>query len=67
MELFFSPGACSLAPHIVLKETQLSFKLEKVEHVALDLADLKHPQDYLARVAGRPAMREAMKAEGLLA
>lgn len=202
MKLFFAPGACSLAPHIVLKETQLSFKLEKVDtsihktehgldyytinskgavpvleldsgerltegpivaqyiadkagrsdllpapgsmgryrvmewqnyitselhktftplfnpeldssakktlasvlrkkyewvnaqlqakdyllgksftvadaylfvvtgwakHVSLDLADLKHLQGYLARVAARPAVREAMKAEGLLA
>lgn len=31
MKLFFSPGACSLAPHIVLKETRQSFKLEKVD------------------------------------
>ncbi|UUZ63705.1 hypothetical protein LP417_31075 [Polaromonas sp. P1-6] len=54
MELFFSSGAGSLAPHIVLKETQLSFKLEKIEHVALDLADLKHLRDYLARL---PAVR----------
>lgn len=37
------------------------------KYVSLDLADLKHLQDYLARVAGRPAVREAMKAEGLLA
>ncbi|WP_332774928.1 glutathione transferase GstA [Polaromonas sp.] len=37
------------------------------KHVSLDLADLKHLQGYLARVAARPAVREAMKAEGLLA
>lgn len=67
MELFFFSWRLLTGPHIVLKETQLSFKLEKVEHVALDLADLKHLRDYLARVAGRPAVREAMKAEGLLA
>ena len=36
-------------------------------HVALDLADLSHLQRFLARVAERPAVREAMKAEGLLA
>lgn len=36
-------------------------------YVSLDLADLKHLQDFLARVAGRPAVREALKAEGLLA
>jgi glutathione S-transferase len=37
------------------------------KYVSLDLVDLKHLQDFLARVAGRPAVREALKAEGLLA
>jgi glutathione S-transferase len=37
------------------------------KYVSLDLADLKHLQAFLARVAGRPAVREALKAEGLLA
>lgn len=31
MKLFFSPGACSLAPHIVLREAGVSFLLEKVD------------------------------------
>ncbi|HJV62432.1 MAG TPA: glutathione transferase GstA [Albitalea sp.] len=31
MKLFFSPGACSLAPHIVLREAQLPFELERVD------------------------------------
>jgi glutathione S-transferase len=30
MKLFFSPGACSLSPHIVLREAGLDFELEKV-------------------------------------
>lgn len=30
MKLYFAPGACSLAPHIVLLETQIPFDLERV-------------------------------------
>ena len=35
--------------------------------VKLDIADLSHLQGFIARVAERPAVREAMRAEGLLA
>lgn len=35
--------------------------------VRLDIADLSNLQAYIARVAARPAVREAMRAEGLLA
>lgn len=35
------------------------------KHVSLNLSDLNHLQRYLERVAERPAVREAMKAEGL--
>lgn len=31
MKLFFSPGACSLSPHIVLREAGYSFDLEQVD------------------------------------
>ena len=35
-------------------------------HVQIDLSDLSHVQAFLAHVAARPAVREALKAEGLL-
>lgn len=31
MKLYFSPGACSLSPHIVLREAGLAFELERVD------------------------------------
>jgi glutathione S-transferase len=31
MKLYFVPGACSLSPHIVLRETGANFELEKVD------------------------------------
>ncbi|MGE3149746.1 MAG: glutathione transferase GstA [Pseudorhodoplanes sp.] len=31
MKLYFSPGACSLAPHIVLREAGYDFSLEQVD------------------------------------
>ena len=31
MRLYFSPGACSLSPHIVLREAGLKFDLEQVD------------------------------------
>lgn len=33
MRLFYSPGTCSLAPHIVLREIEQTFDLERVNFV----------------------------------
>jgi glutathione S-transferase len=45
MKLFYSPGACSLSPHIVLREAGLPFTLEKTNLKTKKTAD---GSDYLA-------------------
>lgn len=45
MKLYFSPGACSLASHIVLRETGLPFELVRVD---TGVHKLKDGSDYYA-------------------
>ena len=45
MKLYFSPGACSLSPHIVLRESGLKFDLEQVN---LQTKKTKAGADFLA-------------------
>jgi glutathione S-transferase len=44
MKLYFSPGACSLSPHIALREAGLPFELERVDLRAKKTAS---GEDYL--------------------
>ena len=44
VKLYFSPGACSLSPHIVLREAGLPFELEQVN---LQTKKLKSGGDFL--------------------
>ncbi len=39
MKLYFSPGACSLSPHIALREAGLSFDMVKVDLATKQVAD----------------------------
>lgn len=45
MKLYYSPGACSLSPHIVLHESGLKFDIEKVD---LTAKKIDSGGDYLA-------------------
>src|SRR5450631_1852724 len=45
MKLYYSPGACSLSPHIVAEEAGIRLQLEKVDLKTRKTAD---GQDYMA-------------------
>lgn len=44
MKLYFLPGACSLSPHIILREAAIPFELEKVDRATKRTAS---GEDYL--------------------
>ncbi len=43
MKLYYSPGACSLSPHIILREGEFDFQLERVD---LQSAETETGADY---------------------
>jgi glutathione S-transferase len=45
MKLYYSPGACSLAPHIILRETKADFALERTD---LKAKKTQNGTDFLA-------------------
>ena len=45
MKLYYSPGACSLSPHIVAEEAGISLELERVDLKTHKMAD---GQDFAA-------------------
>lgn len=56
MKLYFSPGACSLSPHIVLREAGLDFSTERVdlrEKLTASGADFRaiNPKGYVPALA----------------
>lgn len=67
MKLYYSPGACSLAPHIVAKEAGIAVDLEKVDLAAHKLADGSdyydvNPRGYVPAIrvkADEPVLTEA--------
>jgi glutathione S-transferase len=67
MKLYYSPGACSLAPHIVAKEAGIALDLEKVDLAAHKLADGSdyydvNPRGYVPAIrikADEPVLTEA--------
>lgn len=59
MKLYYSPGACSLAPHIVAREAGIPLDLEKVDLAAHKLSDGSNyydvnPRGYVPAIRIKP-------------
>jgi len=72
MKLYFSPGACSLAPHgylcgggFTIADDDLFAALGWVGFAGFTLADWPALQAYQQRIGSLPAVREAMRKEQL--
>ena len=57
MKLYYSPGACSQAPHIALYETGLPFEAVRVDLATKRLATGDRP-DRPGQFAGRGALEQ---------
>jgi glutathione S-transferase len=55
-----------LGEHFSVADGYLFTVLNWPQHVGLDISDLKHVAEFRARVAARPAVQAALRAEGLI-
>ncbi len=60
LTLYYTPGACSLSPHIALREADLEFQLVRVDLRAKQLADV--PERGAPAIAGGPGPERAAPA-----
>ncbi len=55
-----------MGEHFTVADAYLFTVTNWPQHVGLDVSHLKHLAAYRARIAARPAVQAAMRAEGLL-
>lgn len=78
MKLYYATGTCSLSPHIVTAggpflmgerftapDAYLFTVASWSRLTKVDVTGLRHLQSFMERVGARPAVREAMHAEGM--
>ncbi|MEY2344059.1 glutathione S-transferase family protein [Proteus mirabilis] len=61
-----SKQKCVCGDHFTVADAYLFTLSQWAPHVALDLTDLSHLQDYLTRIAQRPNVHSALVTEGLI-